>query len=161
MPKESKTSLKVERVVNKATLARLLDVTPQTISDWSKDGCPNEGKTGRERFFDVARVVQWRIAKAADSATGDDSKARKLKAEADRLEMQNAETRGELVSRDDVQREAREEAQRVKQGFMNIPPRIAQQLASESNSALCEAIVLKEITQVLDDISKTPIEEAA
>lgn len=146
-------------IVNSTVLARLFGVTMETLRQWRIDGLPDEGKTGKSVRFDVRKAIAWRVQRAANAETPDDSKARKLKAEAERLEMQNAETRGELVRRDTVEREAREEAETLKQAMMNIPPRLAQILANESNAALVEAALAEAIADALSCVASIPVDE--
>lgn len=160
MAKQRKPIMSVERIVNLGTLAVLMDVTPQTIREWRRAGMPEHERKAKEVMFDIAKVVQWRIERAAGE-TGDDSKSRKLKAEAERIEMQNAESRGDLVRRDAVEREAREDAERVKQAILSVPPRIAEILASETNPALVEATITRELTEALQELSAQEPEDEA
>lgn len=76
------------RIVNRADLATLCNVTLPTVDAWVRRGCPavERGSKGREWQFDFAEVVQWRIDRAvadAVAAHGGDG-AGMSKEEADR-----------------------------------------------------------------------------
>ena len=80
-------------------MARLLGVTRQAVQQWAKDGAPHT-RDGHRLAFRLADVVNWRIdhAKAANPPRDfAEERLRKMKAEADRVEIEVAATRGQLI----------------------------------------------------------------
>lgn len=91
-----------ESTVSEAELARVLGVTRPAVTQWRQAGCPYRRRGGRYEYV-VAEVVDWRLDRAKaekrDEAAPDEARerARKLRAEADRAELELARARGELV----------------------------------------------------------------
>jgi phage terminase Nu1 subunit (DNA packaging protein) len=83
-----------------AALAAWFGVARQTVSDWKAAGCPfHPGKNGAPTYL-PAEVWAWReSARERESIPldKDAEQVRKLKAEADRVELEVAKVRGELV----------------------------------------------------------------
>ena len=84
-----------------AALSAAMGVARQTVSTWKSEGCPftPDKRSGAPTYL-VAEVVPWLIQRERESAAPLDKDAeqvRKLKAEADRVELEVAKVRGELV----------------------------------------------------------------
>ncbi|MDW8258615.1 MAG: hypothetical protein RML32_04155 [Gammaproteobacteria bacterium] len=85
--------------------AELLGVTAQTIRRWETDGSGlprNEDGT-----YSGPRLVAWalgreRASRGVETLDPEQERARKDKEQADKIALQNAQTRGELLKRSDV-----------------------------------------------------------
>jgi len=83
---------------NKKDTAKIMGVSVQSLSKW--DIAPKR-KTGREVFYYLPEVVDWRLARdTAESLNLTAERARLAKEQADGHALKNAQTQGELVSLD-------------------------------------------------------------
>lgn len=87
------------KVLTQAALAKVFRKSRETIRQWEKAGMPR-----RRDGFVLEDCIEWREAKIRDEAKRDDEaldevkeRARKLKEDADRLALDNARKRRELV----------------------------------------------------------------
>jgi phage terminase Nu1 subunit (DNA packaging protein) len=85
--------------LSKTDLAEARGVSLNTVYGWVRQGVP-KNKNGT---FDLRDVSEW-LAKRGASKVGSREKerARLAREQADKLEMENAQTRGELVHVDDA-----------------------------------------------------------
>lgn len=96
-------------IVNQRGLADVFGVSIETIVRWTKEGMPvlqaRKGRHGSQ--YDTAAVYQWRLARERAAANPgavdlEDAKTRLAVAQADRYEIENAESRGDLLRRSAV-----------------------------------------------------------
>lgn len=80
-------------------------------------------------------------------------RARKAKEEADRLEMQNAVMRGELLARSDVDAAVIEDYSRVRAKLLGIPSKVAPLVAATSEPREAEGLVKRAINEALQELS--------
>lgn len=91
-----------EKPLTQRALAALFDVDARTIRNWTEAGCPTRRLSGRPMYL-LSEVIPWRREKDREEARGGESldeareRARKLKEDADRLALANAQRRRELV----------------------------------------------------------------
>lgn len=94
--------------LNKRQLAECLGIAEETVTQWMKQGCPveSQAKGSIGNVYTVGAVFAWRVARAErnDRPPGDveTERARLIKAQADKTELEVAELHGELVRVDDV-----------------------------------------------------------
>jgi phage terminase Nu1 subunit (DNA packaging protein) len=144
------------RLVNRAELASLCNVSLPTVDGWVRKGCPaiERGSKGREWRFDCAAVIDWRIARAVEAATaglvGEDDKISKDEADRRRAvanaitaEVEANEALKSVVSRFDAESAIADFCQALRSGFSNAGAKIAGRAAMMTNPAeirdLCEA----------------------
>lgn len=152
--------------VNKATAAEMLGLSVVTFDNWTRKGLAFT-KQGREVLFNLADVVRFIEAEATARATANNpvtvdieqSKARKLAAEASLAEMELQQKRGELVPIAEVARTVGEEYAAVRAKLLAIPSKVAPMVAAESTDAACRALLTREIhdamLELVADAEKT------
>lgn len=81
----------VGKIVNKAELQGILDVSHQTLTEWQELGMPMErkGARGEENEYDTAKVISWQINRAEERAGG----SAKSRLEMELLELEVREKR--------------------------------------------------------------------
>ena len=116
--------------VTRPELAQEFGVTPGTITRWERDGMPvlHRAPRGRPSRFDVEAVRAWRatVDQQPDrSATFSLSRAKATESEkrTEKLEMEIALKRGELVHRDQVVREGHAFGRAVQARIRSLPRR--------------------------------------
>jgi phage terminase Nu1 subunit (DNA packaging protein) len=77
--------------------AKLCGVTPQAVSLWKSEGmpCVGTGRKGAAVRIDLASAVPWVVARR--DAQPNSQRARLQAEQADRLALENAHRRGELI----------------------------------------------------------------
>src|SRR5690606_24646614 len=99
-------------VVNLKQFAETVGFSVQQVSAWAKTGMPAEsGRKGREAKIDTAAAIQWLKAKWEFKPDPDekcDQRERLARVQADRHDLANAVTRGELVYAEMVRQVASE-----------------------------------------------------
>lgn len=118
-------------------LAALLGVDPTEVTKWKSQGCPH---TPDGRWV-VSEVVRWLRAreKSAERMRADEADERRKAAEAQLAELKLARERGEVVPVPDVQRQAEDEAGRVRGVIATIPTEDAPSLAAALGCSMREA----------------------
>lgn len=86
-------------------------------------------------------------------------RARKAKEEADRLEMQNAQMRGDLVARGDVEAGIIGAFSRVRAKLIGIPSKVAPLVAAMTEPRACETAIRKPIYEALDELAETTLDD--
>jgi phage terminase Nu1 subunit (DNA packaging protein) len=81
---------------NAVEFARLCDVTGQSVTNWMDEGMPCKRGAGRGNpvVIDPAQAIPWVLARRAPPGS---ERERLAKAQADKVELDNAKRRGELV----------------------------------------------------------------
>lgn len=95
------------RQVNQGELAEVLGVTTETIRLWQQEATPlplvRRGEIGEENLYDTATVIAWLVARAENKLRGGEApKDRLARLQADRVELELAKDRGELVPAGEV-----------------------------------------------------------
>lgn len=168
------------RAVTRATLARILDVSPNVFKKWGAEGMPFDGN-GQRMTHDVGKVVQWMIDRAIkdgtmdkrkkppqgkpidgddmlqDGPAFDDNLDRYRSAKADLAEMEFKKRKGELIELEAHQKFVQEAGSFCRQSFQNIPKKISVQLAKIHDSQQVEKVLEAEIAKVLKDLSEKKV----
>jgi phage terminase Nu1 subunit (DNA packaging protein) len=135
--------------VSRARFARMAGVTPQAVSQWIADGLPaiNAGKRGQRVEIDLDAALPWLIDHRG--APPGSERERLAKERADKLALQNAQTRRDLVRADHVEQTVSEALGLLKEQINGIPGRMASQLASIEDPAMCRSLLMGESARIL------------
>lgn len=93
-------------IVNKAELARLHDVSEETLSRWQGEGMPvlEHGDRGRANQYDTGATIRWRIDRAkARAGAGDPVRERRDQIALDREQLALSKLKAQLVPADQVE----------------------------------------------------------
>lgn len=140
------------RKINQSELAALLGRDIKTVQRWHEDGLPREGE-GKALRYDWYRVEAWRDEKRTGANNLDD-RARKLRGEADILEMEAAERAGTLVSVAAVTQEYTDFLTRLRSNLMGFGDRLIPLLAETTNPREHLAIARREMGVTLREVSE-------
>ncbi len=135
--------------VSRARLARMTGKTPQAVSQWVADGMPHTGGgRGKALTIDLDQALPWLIDNRG-AAPGSE-RERLAKEQADKLALQNAQTRRELIRSEHVAWFVGEALAQLKELIMNLPGRLATKLASIEDPAVARSELLSESTRILE-----------
>ena len=116
--------------------------------------CPIADKRGRANCYwmkDALPLLYGNESRGIDLGT---QRARQHMEMADKLEMENAVTRGELVKSSEVAALWETLTTELRQRFMNIPARVGDLVARAKRKKDASKIIEKEIRQALAGLSK-------
>jgi phage terminase Nu1 subunit (DNA packaging protein) len=152
-------------VETKVQVGSAFDVTPRTVTNWMQQGMPIR-QDGRYNLLDIKSWLTEREARAKAKITPPnknnhenygDVDLRKVKAQAEKIELENAKTRGELISREIAEQTLREMVVSVKRQFLALPKQIAPQL--ETIPAIeIEQILTERIEEIIAGFAKGKFE---
>ena len=99
--------------------------------------------------------IQQKVAQLPDDAIPElnESRARREHYQAELAKLEVDHRRNELVSADGVKKEAFNVAKTVREALINIPDRVANLLAAESNATAIHMALTDEITQALEGLA--------
>ena len=147
--------------LSKIELARLLDLSDETISNYVRKGMPVTGK-GHAARYNLARCTAWLIDFEADkrvrlgqsgNVTEDDAKVRKLVAEAQMKEYELAELKGLVIRVDDAQKEIQKELERVRSKLVAIPGTWAARIVGIKDNATATETLEELVFRMMEDLS--------
>lgn len=120
-------------LLTRPQLAQAFGVIPGTITRWEADGMPvaRRFSRGKSTLFDLEAVKAWRervdAAGSTSAASLSASRAKVADATFERMQLELAARRGELVSRDQVIREGRAQVKGWTAMIRTLPRRAAQE----------------------------------
>jgi terminase small subunit / prophage DNA-packing protein len=147
-------------------LTDIMGVTNKTVHTWVKKGCPfiERGRSGKEWKFNTVDVIKWVREQDVEKALGTtpaamtmaDVTIRDKLAAAQLKEYELARIRGQTVVISDVIPIVEECFIGVRSRILAIPGRLAQELANENDAVKVAAIVKREISDALTELSIDP-----
>ncbi len=155
----------LSRKMNKAQLAKMLDITTQTLDRYIQAGLPFDsapGRAGKSYVFDLAVVVGWlreRDTKntRGDSGTVEDARKRKLEAEARLAEMAAEKAAGSLLERSDVDAAVIGAFSRVRARLLSLPSKAAPRCVDRTMDQI-GAVLEADVRDALQELSDTDLQ---
>ena len=142
--------------MNLQALAIRLGVSTKTVSSWLRKGCPGtRAATGAYRF-NLKQVIRWRdqnLRPPAGPSSYSEARARKEAALAELRELQLRQKKGELVTRESVQKATFASRRRARDQFQNLPARYSGLFAAESSQEKIFITMSKAIREILEELS--------
>jgi phage terminase Nu1 subunit (DNA packaging protein) len=142
--------------VSKAAIA--LAISPDTLRDWIRDGCPTWSDNGVLQV-DLEKARKWAKdngKRKADVAAGapntDDAKGRKLLAEAQLAEAKLAKIKGELVHYETYRQLWLENVKTLQVKLLGLGSSLAAQLVGQDASEI-ETQILARVHQIFRELS--------
>ena len=135
-------------------IAALFGVTDRTIRNWIAEGLPGNGE-GRGRLYDWPTVLAWRDARISGFRGGSSDltdRERKLKGEADLVQMEAAKEAGHLLDANEVQQVWEAFLARLKVNLDGLPDRAAPLIEDGMNLAEKIAAIRRELNSVRRDL---------
>jgi phage terminase Nu1 subunit (DNA packaging protein) len=128
-------------------------VTPKTISLWVKRGLP---KIAHGRFDFLTTMQWWSDNVYSDNDTeGIQVSKEKFWAARARIEKLKADSaEGSFLPAAQVEKDFFDIARRVRDSILNVPDRIAADLASDTSAHSINDKLIRELTQSLEELSR-------
>lgn len=151
--------------ISHTQFAKLLGVSIRTITDLISRGIVNKDHNGKLNLFDNIKSYSAHIREQAAGRSGEknslaEERTRLAKEQADRLEMENAITRGDLIKIEDIRRENDYLSISIKNKAEAIPTKTAPLLIGIDDIQTAKEILEKAIREMLVDLSKLEYTDA-
>ncbi len=150
------------REVDGNALASMFGVSRTTVANWVRSGCPRE-PNGK---FKIPHVIAWKAKRdagrggspgeggdAASRPNLDGERARLAREQADKLAMENAISRGELVHVDDAAAMIEEVVVAIKAKILSLGTKLAPLVVSCSSIVQVRALIDRSADELLRDIA--------
>jgi phage terminase Nu1 subunit (DNA packaging protein) len=142
-------------------MARELGYAPSLISRYKGRGMPMESAGVARSWLHENVAMDVRTPRDNDLAAPDtrpptdyhSARARRETAEAELAELKLAELQGQLVRADEWKAALAKRAAGFREGLLQIPARLAAQLAAETSEARVHALLDAELRQVLRQLT--------
>jgi phage terminase Nu1 subunit (DNA packaging protein) len=161
------------RTVNQIELSELMGVEQSTVRAWRERGMPyvqkSDGTAKVPWLFNVRACLDWHVAEEAKKKPKpvampddmDELKKRKLAAEAEMVELELAQARGEVASISDFERAQSKLNATIRQNMMNVPSRAVLQLLGETDETEFKNKLRAEIMLALEQSANEELDDPA
>lgn len=139
-------------------IAQFLNITPRRVQQLASEGVIPKGKHGQYHFVGAVRgYIKYLQQRAEGRSTADapaiEQRERLSRLQADRVEMELQERRGELISRSGVEAALSVKLIAAAEQFQGIPDRLSAVLAAETRAEVIHRNLTDEIRNAMEIIS--------
>lgn len=115
------------RIVGQEEIAAVFGVAPKTIVEWQDQGFPvaERGGPGVPSEYETSDCIRWLVQREVAKVQGERPQDRLARVQADKIEMENAEKRGQLVSAEQLEPKLRAIVIAAREALRNEPARLA------------------------------------
>ena len=140
------------------TISKLLDLTPQRVTQLVNEGIIPRKERGRYELVPVVRayIKYLRERGLRSDVSGDDYNAhrtRLTKAKADMAEMEKAQIEEQLIPSSDVEKVWIEVSQNMRQKMLSLPQRAAPECFAAENLVEVKNILKEQVYDALQEIA--------
>lgn len=143
-------------IVTRKELADIFGITDRTVSTWITKGLKSCGKRDRQLLYNTVDAITFRENEVMMNSTGLDFEAertRKIKLEADKVELELRKMRGQLIETEQVINEWSASIIKCKTKLIAIAEKTSSMLLSFKNQHEARDFILNEIHQSLEELS--------
>lgn len=144
------------KIVNQTQLAEFLGTSDVTLWQWQKEGLPIKTRNlrGLSNEYDTADVVKWLVARAEKKASGGETQEQRLKrVQADKIEMEIAQLRQELVPAADIEARWAAMIMAARNRLLSMPGQLAELLEIAQGASAKRDVLIEEFDKVLQELS--------
>lgn len=133
-------------------IARIIDIAEATIRHW---GHKSKEKRGKEFYYDAEEIIQdyiRRLKKPGEETNLEREKLRIAKAQADKIEIINAQLRAEYIHFDDVQQIWEQHVKSAKTRLLTMPKTVSFEVAAETDPKIISKIIYEAVIDALNEL---------
>jgi phage terminase Nu1 subunit (DNA packaging protein) len=133
------------RIVGQENIASVFGVAPKTVVEWQEQGFPValRGGPGVPSEYETEACIGWLVDREVKKVQAERPQDRLARVQADKIEMENAERRGQLIPADQLEPKLRAAMVAARAALRNEPARLAREVLGkkpeESEALLSEA----------------------
>lgn len=122
------------RIVGQERIAEVFGVAPKTIVEWQEQGFPIalRGGPGVPSEYESAGCIDWLVEREVRKVQNERPQDRLARVQADRIEMENAEKRNQLIPADEVEPIMTEAVIAARVGLLDAVQRLARELPADA-----------------------------
>lgn len=149
--------------------ASLVNLDKRRVQQLAKQGVIEKEGRGKYPISEITSYIRYlqelvqqrKIAAqpAEGSLNPEHERARKDAATADKLEMDLAERRGELLEAKDAEEEWTKAVMAIRSGALSLPSRMAEELARTNDARQVKELLRVEVYEILEELSEYGSEE--
>lgn len=121
------------RIVGQEQIASVFGVAPKTIVEWQEQGFPigRRGSPGVPSEYDSEQCITWLVDREVRKVQAERPQDRLARVQADKIEMENAERRGQLVRADQLEPRLKAAYVAAREGWLEVVPRLVRDLPAD------------------------------
>lgn len=157
------------RIIGQGQVAEVFGVAAKTIVEWQDQGMPiaQRGKPGVPSEYETVDCIAWYVERELRKAQLELPRDRLARVQAEKIEMENAVTRGQLIPADQLEPKLRAAMVAMREHLIDLRrslvPQLVGRTAREMEQALeaAHAAALHRLSQWRQDDSEEDEEPAA
>ncbi|MBA3034828.1 MAG: terminase small subunit [Gammaproteobacteria bacterium] len=121
------------RIIGQEQIAAVFGVAPKTVVEWQEQGFPvaARGGPGVPSEYDSETCINWLVEREVRKVQNERPQDRLARVQADKIEMENAERRGQLIQADQLEPKLRAAHIFARENFLDARYRLARELPSD------------------------------
>lgn len=121
------------RIVGQEQIAGIFGVAPKTIVEWQEQGFPiaQRGRPGVPSEYETADCINWLVDREVKKVQAEKPQDRLARVQADKIEMENAERRGQLIPADMLEPKLKAAFLVARTKWLDAVPRLARELPED------------------------------
>ncbi|MEW6612695.1 MAG: terminase small subunit [Pseudomonadota bacterium] len=149
------------RVTGQETIASVFGVAPKTIVEWQEQGFPVavRGGPGVPSEYETEACIAWLVEREVKKVQAERPQDRLARVQADKIEMENAERRGQLIPADQLEPKLRAAMVAAREYWRNEPVRLAREVIGKTVKEV-EALLAASFDGFLVKLSRWPDAQA-
>lgn len=122
------------RIVGQEQIAGIFGVAPKTIVEWQEQGFPiaQRGRPGVPSEYETAECINWLVDREVKKVQAEKPQDRLARVQADKIEMENAERRGQLIPADMLEPKLKAAFLVARTKWLDAVPRLARELPEDA-----------------------------
>jgi len=124
------------RVIGQENIASVFGVAPKTIVEWQEQGFPVavRGGPGVASEYETEACIGWLVDREVRKVQSERPQDRLARVQADKIEMENAEKRGQLIPAEQIEPRLRAAFTAARENWLDAIPRLARELPADPRS---------------------------
>lgn len=141
------------RVIGQEQVAAMFGVAPKTIVAWQEEGLPIalRGSPGIPSEYESDACINWRVEREIKKVQAERPQDRLARVQADKIEMENAEKRGQIIPADQLEPKLLAAFTVARETWIDAVPRLARELPADPSAR--EAMLLAEFEGFLHQLA--------
>lgn len=149
------------RIVGQENIAAVFGVAPKTVVEWQEQGFPValRGGPGVPSEYETEACIGWLVDREVKKVQAERPQDRLARVQADKIEMENAERRGQLIPAEQLEPKLRAAMIAARAALRNEPARLAREVLGK-NPEETEALLTGAFDAFLVRLSQWPDAQA-
>ena len=124
------------RIIGQESIAAVFGVAPKTIVEWQEQGFPValRGGPGVASEYTTEDCIGWLIDREVRKVQAERPQDRLARVQADKIEMENLERRGQLIPADQLEPKLQAAFLAAREAWLEAVPRLARELPADERA---------------------------